>query len=81
MDEQTYALKRGCHVVVGTPGRLNDHIRRKHYHLSTLQTLVLDEADIMLDMGFKEEVDEILKHVPREREIRLFSATDQIWHS
>lgn len=75
MDDQTYALKRGCHVVVGTPGRLNDHLRRKTLSLATVQTLVLDEADIMLDMGFKEEVDEILRFVPKEREIWLFSAT------
>ncbi len=75
MDDQTYALRRGCHVVVGTPGRLNDHLRRKTLSLATVQTLVLDEADIMLDMGFKEEVDEILRFVPKEREIWLFSAT------
>ena len=75
MDEQTFALKRGCQVVVGTPGRLNDHLRRKTLSLATVQTLVLDEADIMLDMGFKEEVDEILRFIPKEREIWLFSAT------
>ncbi len=75
MDDQTAALRRGCHVVVGTPGRLNDHLRRKTLQIQGVQTLVLDEADIMLDMGFKDEVDEILRYVPKEREIWLFSAT------
>ena len=75
MEDQISALKRGCPIVVGTPGRLNDHIRRKTLVLGTVQTLVLDEADIMLDMGFKEEVDEILRFIPKEREIWLFSAT------
>lgn len=75
MDEQISALKRGCHIVVGTPGRLNDHLRRKTLSVSEVKTLVLDEADIMLDMGFKEEVDEILHYVSKNREIWLFSAT------
>lgn len=75
MEEQTSALKRGCHIVVGTPGRLNDHLRRKTLVTDDVKTLVLDEADIMLDMGFKEEVDEIMRYVPRTREIWLFSAT------
>ncbi len=75
MDEQISALKRGCQIVVGTPGRLNDHLRRKTLSIGSVQTLVLDEADIMLDMGFKEEVDEILRYVPSQREIWLFSAT------
>jgi ATP-dependent RNA helicase DeaD len=75
MEEQTSALKRGCHIVVGTPGRLNDHLRRKTLVTDEVKTLVLDEADIMLDMGFKEEVDEIMRYVPRTREIWLFSAT------
>lgn len=75
MDEQIRNLRRGSHIVIGTPGRLNDHIRRKTLNLSNIKTLVLDEADIMLDMGFKEEVDEILRHAPEGREIWLFSAT------
>ncbi len=82
MDDQTYALKRGCQVIVGTPGRLNDHLRRKTLSLGTVQVhSFLDEADIMLDMGFKEEVDEILRFIPKEREIWLFSATSKIGHS
>ena len=75
MYEQIQALRKGPHIIVGTPGRLNDHLRRRTLVLDTLQTLVLDEADIMLDMGFKEEVDEILSYAPTHRQIWLFSAT------
>jgi ATP-dependent RNA helicase DeaD len=75
IDNQIRDLKRGVQIVIGTPGRLNDHIRRKTLNLSGLKTLVLDEADIMLDMGFKEEIEEILKTTPKERDIWLFSAT------
>lgn len=75
MREQMSALKRGVHIVVGTPGRLNDHLNRKTLSLNHLKTLVLDEADIMLDMGFKEEMDQILDAAPAERQIWLFSAT------
>lgn len=75
MEDQVRQLKQGAHIVVGTPGRLNDHLRRKTLSLAHAKTLVLDEADIMLDMGFKEEVDEILKYAPKDREIWLFSAT------
>jgi len=72
---QIRTLKRGVHVVVGTPGRLRDHLRRKTLSLKNLKTFVLDEADIMLDMGFKEEIDEILQYAPQDRQIWLFSAT------
>ncbi len=75
MEDQIRSLKRGVHIVVGTPGRLNDHLRRGTLVLTGVKTLVLDEADIMLDMGFKEEVDEILTFTPKDREIWLFSAT------
>ena len=75
MEEQIRNLRRGAHIVVGTPGRLNDHLRRKTLSVAQIHTLVLDEADIMLDMGFKEEVDEILTYAPENREIWLFSAT------
>jgi len=75
MIKQVRDLERGVHIVVGTPGRLNDHLRRKTLVLKDLSVLVLDEADIMLDMGFKEEIDEILKLTPKERKIWLFSAT------
>lgn len=72
---QIRALKNGVQVVVGTPGRLRDHLRRKTLSLKSLHIFVLDEADIMLDMGFKEEIDEILEHAPEDRQIWLFSAT------
>lgn len=75
IERQVGALKRGVQIVVGTPGRLNDLLRRKQLKLDKLKTLVLDEADIMLDMGFKEEVDDILKFAPKDRQIWLFSAT------
>lgn len=75
MVEQMRALKKGAHIVVGTPGRLNDHLRRGTLSLQQIHTLVLDEADTMLDMGFKDEVDEILKTTPNSRQIWLFSAT------
>lgn len=75
MPNQIKALKRGAHIVIGTPGRLNDHLRRKTLSLKHVHTIVLDEADIMLDMGFKEEVDEILTYAPENRRIWLFSAT------
>lgn len=75
IEGQMKNLRRGVQIVVGTPGRLNDHLRRKTLLLNKVSTLVLDEADIMLDMGFKEEVDEILAFMPEDREIWLFSAT------
>lgn len=77
ITRQTYALKKGVHIVVGTPGRLNDHIRRKNLILNNLSVLVLDEADIMLDMGFREDLDGILEKLPEERSIWLFSATNK----
>jgi ATP-dependent RNA helicase DeaD len=72
---QLHALKRGVHVVVGTPGRVMDHLRRKTLHLENLQALVLDEADEMLNMGFLDDVEWILEHTPESRQIALFSAT------
>lgn len=75
MQDQLRGLKKGPQIIVGTPGRLNDHLRRKSLKLDQLTTLVLDEADIMLDMGFRQEVDEILFFCPPTRNIWLFSAT------
>ncbi|HYC69474.1 DEAD/DEAH box helicase [Brevundimonas sp.] len=69
------ALNRGCHIVVGTPGRLRDHVERGALDLSTLQAVVLDEADEMLDMGFQEDLTFILDAAPAERRTLLFSAT------
>ncbi len=72
---QLQALKRGVHVVVGTPGRVIDHLERGSLDLSGLTTLVLDEADEMLRMGFIDDVEAVLKKVPESRQVALFSAT------
>jgi len=72
---QIRALERGVHVAVGTPGRVMDHIRRRHLKLDNISTLVLDEADEMLRMGFIDDVEWILEQTPSERQIALFSAT------
>ena len=74
-EPQLRALKRGVHVVVGTPGRVMDHMRRNTLKLDALKTLVLDEADEMLRMGFIDDVDWILGHTPKDRQIALYSAT------
>ncbi len=75
MDTQLRQLKRGVHVIIGTPGRVMDHLRRKTLSLKSLKSLVLDEADEMLNMGFLEDVEWILEHTPEKRQIALFSAT------
>ncbi|MGH1343745.1 MAG: ATP-dependent RNA helicase DbpA [Nannocystales bacterium] len=72
---QAEALGRGVHVVVGTPGRVLDHLGRKTLRLGTVRTLVLDEADRMLDMGFEEDMEKILAEMPKQRQTALFSAT------
>jgi ATP-dependent RNA helicase DeaD len=72
---QIHALKRGVHVVVGTPGRVMDHMRRGTLKLDNLSTLVLDEADEMLRMGFIDDVEWVLEQSPADRQIALFSAT------
>ncbi|WP_158744785.1 DEAD/DEAH box helicase [Acidisphaera sp. L21] len=69
------ALAAGCHIVVGTPGRLGDHLRRGNLDLSGLKVVVLDEADEMLDLGFQEELEFILSAAPADRRTLLFSAT------
>ena len=74
-DPQMRALKRGVHVVVGTPGRVMDHMRRETLRLQNLGCLVLDEADEMLRMGFVDDVEWILTMTPADRQILLFSAT------
>ena len=75
MSIQLRHLKRGVHVVVGTPGRVMDHLRRETLSLAGLRTVVLDEADEMLRMGFIEDVDWILGQTPAEKQVALFSAT------
>ncbi|MFC4820638.1 DEAD/DEAH box helicase [Dokdonella ginsengisoli] len=72
---QLAGLRRGAHVVVGTPGRVIDHLERGSLDLSGLTTLVLDEADEMLRMGFIDDVETVLKKTPPERQVALFSAT------
>ncbi|MFC3121160.1 DEAD/DEAH box helicase [Agaribacter flavus] len=74
-DNQIRQLKRGVQVVVGTPGRIIDHIQRKTLKLDNLRFLVLDEADEMLRMGFIDDVELILSHAPEQRQTALFSAT------
>lgn len=72
---QLQRLRRGVHAVVGTPGRIRDHLQRGTLKLNGLQALVLDEADEMLRMGFVDEVEWILQQTPKERQVALFSAT------
>ena len=72
---QTSSLERGAHVVVGTPGRVLDHLERGHLQLSSLATLVLDEADRMLDMGFFDDIANVVRQCPAARQTLLFSAT------
>ncbi|GAB4486685.1 MAG: DEAD/DEAH box helicase [Thermodesulfovibrionales bacterium] len=75
IEFQVKSLRRGPGIVVGTPGRLLDHIRRRTLQLRDVRTVVLDEADEMLNMGFLEDIETILKEVPEERQVLLFSAT------
>lgn len=75
IDKQIKALKSGAHIVVGTPGRLLDLIKRKALKLDHVETLILDEADEMLNMGFLEDIEAIISRVPSERQTLLFSAT------
>lgn len=75
IDRQIRGLKGGIHVVIGTPGRTIDHINRGTLDLSDVETVVLDEADEMLNMGFIDDVETILRRIPHERQTLLFSAT------
>lgn len=75
MRDERRALARGCHLVVATPGRLRDHIMRGSIDLTAVQAVVLDEADEMLDLGFREDLEFILEETPTERQTLLFSAT------
>ena len=75
IEKQIKALKSGAHIVVGTPGRLLDLIKRKALKLNHVETLILDEADEMLNMGFLEDIEAIISHVPEDRQTLLFSAT------
>ncbi|HEV7414980.1 MAG TPA: DEAD/DEAH box helicase, partial [Tianweitania sediminis] len=75
MRSEKRALERGAHIVVGTPGRLRDHIMRRSLDMSELRAVVLDEADEMLDLGFREDLEFILGSAPAERRTLMFSAT------
>lgn len=75
MHLQRQMLKRNPRILIATPGRLNDHLEHRTVSLKEVSILVLDEADRMLDMGFKPQIDRILQHVPKERQTLLFSAT------
>ena len=75
IDRQILGLRRGAQIVVGTPGRVMDHLRRKTLNPASIRMVVLDEADEMLDMGFREDIEVILNQVPKERQTVLFSAT------
>jgi ATP-independent RNA helicase DbpA len=72
---QRASLENGAHIVVGTPGRVMDHLARAHLNLDALKVLVLDEADRMLDMGFLDDMATVIKQCPKERQTLLFSAT------
>jgi ATP-dependent RNA helicase DeaD len=75
INKQICALERGVHIVVGTPGRVIDHLKRRTLNLSSTKVVVLDEADRMLDMGFIDDINYILSRVPEDRQLSLFSAT------
>ncbi|WP_255363192.1 DEAD/DEAH box helicase [Cellulosilyticum sp. I15G10I2] len=75
IDRQILALKKRPQIIIGTPGRVMDHLRRKTLKFEHLNMIVLDEADEMLNMGFREDIDIILESVPEERQFVLFSAT------
>ncbi|OOB77442.1 MAG: RNA helicase [Epulopiscium sp. Nele67-Bin001] len=75
IDKQMAALRRMPQIIVGTPGRVMDHMRRKTLKLANLKMMVLDEADEMLNMGFREDIDTILENIPEHRQFLLFSAT------
>ena len=75
MGPQIGSLEHGAHIVVGTPGRISDHINKGTLDLNSVETVVLDEADRMLDMGFVDEITKIISHTPYDRQMLLFSAT------
>ncbi|HAV64822.1 MAG TPA: DEAD/DEAH box helicase [Verrucomicrobiales bacterium] len=74
-ERQFYGLKQGAQIVIGTPGRVMDHLDRGSLRLDQLKMIILDEADVMLDMGFREDIEKILLGVPAERQTVFFSAT------
>lgn len=75
ISKQIRSLKGGVQIIVGTPGRVMDHLRRKTIRCDYVHTIVLDEADEMLNMGFREDIETVLEYIPQERQTVLFSAT------
>jgi ATP-dependent RNA helicase DeaD len=75
MGKQFFALKKNPRIIIGTPGRMNDHLSRGSINLQNFTQLVLDETDRMLDMGFSEDLDKIVSHLPKARQTLMFSAT------
>lgn len=75
IERQIKALKKGVQIIIGTPGRVMDHIRRRTLKMDNVNTIILDEADEMLDMGFREDIEVILEDIPENRQTLLFSAT------
>ena len=74
-DRQLYGLRQGAHVVIGTPGRVMDHMRRGTLRLNAIRMVILDEVDVMLNMGFRDDIELILQGTPTERQTVFFSAT------
>ena len=74
-DRQLYGLREGAHIVIGTPGRIMDHMRRGTLRLNSVKFVVLDEVDVMLNMGFRDDIELILQGTPKERQTVFFSAT------
>ena len=74
-ERQFWGLKQGAQIVIGTPGRIMDHMRRGTLRLETVKMVILDEADVMLNMGFRDDIETILKDAPKERQTVFFSAT------
>jgi ATP-dependent RNA helicase DeaD len=74
-DRQLFGLRQGAHIVIGTPGRVMDHMRRGTLRLNALKMVVLDEVDVMLNMGFRDDIEAILQGTPKERQTVFFSAT------
>ncbi|MCC7551535.1 MAG: DEAD/DEAH box helicase [Methanobacterium sp.] len=75
IERQIKALKRGVQIIIGTPGRVMDHIHRRTLRMDQVKMIILDEADEMLDMGFRDDIEFVLEHIPDQRQMLLFSAT------
>src|ERR1035438_9754270 len=74
-DRQLLGLRQGAHIVIGTPGRVMDHMRRGTLKFDALKMVILDEVDVMLNMGFRDDIEIILQATPKERQTVVFSAT------